>query len=109
MFEPVCYKCSVNASLCNVIPTLPVMTNDLDELSASNSNETKPSLCEPLVYVSKKGIQTRFGDVISEYSAQLIAVINPASTLDCVQDPLEKFRLDGEKLKVRAVELTVDS
>ena len=85
----------LNASFGYLIPTLHVMINKLDELLLrSDSNEVKLTLCEPLVHALKRGIQTRFGGVMADESAQLAAVVNPKFKLDWVDDPGEKFSID---------------
>jgi hypothetical protein len=39
-------------------------------------------LCEPLVHALKKGIKTRFGDVMADGNAQLAAIVVHGPTND---------------------------
>ena len=111
VFKPVCcghdvLQGDLNASFGYLIPTLHVMINELDELLLQgDSNGAKLTLCEPLVHALKKGIKTRFGDVMADESAQLAAIVHPKFKLDWVDDPIEKFRLTTI-LKKRAIALT---
>ena len=111
VFKPICcgldvLQGDVNVTYGYLIPTLHVIINELDELLLpTESNEAKLTLCEPLVHALKKGIQTRFRDVMADNSALLAAVVHPKFKLDWLDDPAEKSRLIA-LLKTRAAAVT---
>jgi len=101
VFKPVCCGLDIlqgdrQVSLGYLLPALHVMISDLDKLlKTGDADEIQLTMCEPLVHALKKGLQTRFGDVLGDTDAQLAAVVHPKFKLDWVDenDHVERRRL----------------